>query len=143
MGRGKSFSDTDIFNMYQRIKNGEKQIDVLKEVGISRQAYHNRIKRLGLKSSPKEVENKIEAIDNTTLTKITTINELASLLNLSHDQVYTLINPNKSVDTNVKRLSYLKNNSPEKFQEAIITMIVKHFKLTPIALIKALQKVGE
>jgi len=133
-GRPEQVSDDNIRNIHERILAGESVKKVVEEFGISRQAYHLRKDELGLETKRNNIENIIKNIN-----KISNMHELAALLDITFNELHKELNPNKGVETNIKRMNYLKNKSPDKFQEAIINLIVNHYKITAIELIEILK----
>jgi len=133
-GRPEQVSDDNIRNIHERILAGESVKKVVEEFGISRQAYHLRKDELGLEIKRNNIENIIKNIN-----KISDMHELAALLDITFNELHKELNPNKGVETNIKRMNYLKNKSPVKFQEAIINLIVNHYKITAIELIEILK----
>jgi hypothetical protein len=133
-GRPEQVSDDNIRNIHERILAGESVKKVVEEFGISRQSYHLRKDELGLEIKRNNIENIIKNIN-----KISDMHELAALLDITFNELHKELNPNKGVETNIKRMNYLKNKSPDKFQEAIINLIVNHYKITAIELIEILK----
>lgn len=140
-GRAAIVSDDQIREMHKRIMEGETVKSVISEFGISRQAFYDRINKLGLEYKAKKRVDKLKNIKIDDIVEITNMYQLAALLNLSYEDVHMLVDPDKSLSTNVSRMSYLRHNSPEKFQEVIVNLIVKHFKLTPLELIRVLKNI--
>lgn len=139
MGK-KLVTDDEIKEIHKRISKGESITKLSKEYGISRQAYHQRLKKLGITALPKKREDRIALIDIESLDNISDMYDLAALLGLTFDEVLTLADESKPMKTNEKRMSYLKNHSHIKFKEAIYMIILKHFKISPIELIEVLKQ---
>jgi len=132
----KKVTDKQIKKMQERISNGESTSVVTEEFNISRQGYHQRLKKLSIPSTPKKNIDKLQVIDTKKLTKISNMHDLAAMLNLSFDEVHSINKNKKGTIANIKRLNHLKNNSPDKFQNEIKIIILKHFNIDSIELIK-------
>jgi len=135
----KNISDADIKNINARILSGERVTDVTSELGISRQFYYEKAKSLDLLNK-KDVLVERKKKDINELDEIKDMHDLANILDLSFEAVHKYVNPTKTAATNIKRMNYLKNHSPEKFNEAIIITILNYYKISPINLIKVLKK---
>ena len=139
MGK-KLVTDIQIKEMHKRIESGEETNSIVKEFGISRQAYNLRLKKLNIDAKPKTRTKKIEAIDVNKIKNISDMYELAALLNLSWDEVHNISKNKKGTEAESKRLNYLKNNHQEKFQDEVFLIIIKYFKISPLSLIKLLKE---
>ena len=129
-------TNEQIIKANKEILAGKKVADVTKEMGISRQFYYQKIKELGLSTKKDFTENK----ENKEITKIEDMHDLATLLNTDFNTIHEYVNKEKSIISNIKRMSYLKNNSPIKFQEAVIITIINYYKYNAVALGKLLEK---
>lgn len=134
----KLVSDEDIITIHTRIENGEKTHKVTEEYGISRQAYHLRLKQLSMQSKPKKRDDIIACVDTSKIERISNLYDLAALLQLSFDEVLYLVNTEKSKKANLKRMEYLAKQSPEKFKDELSLMVLRYFQLDPYALIKTI-----
>lgn len=139
MGK-KLVTDEQIKEMHKRIEKGEDTDSIVKEFGISRQAYSLRLKKLNMVAKPKTRTKKIESINIDKLKDISDIYELAALLNLSFDEVHNISKNPKGTESESKRLNYLKNHNPEKFKDEVCLLIIKYFKISPLSLFKLLNK---
>jgi len=128
-------TDDHIKEMWEKVSAGETVQAVTNEAKISREWYYKKCEEIGLKTQKKLQENK----DKNEITEISNMHDLAILLDTDYDTVHIYSNPNKSSLANSKRMNYLKNHSPKKFQEAIMTTIINYYKLSPIDIIKMIQ----
>ena len=69
------------------------------------------------------------------------MHDLATLLNTDFDTIHKYVNKEKSIVSNIKRMNYLKNNSPVKFQEAVIITIINFYNYNAVSLGKLLEKI--
>ena len=138
MGK-KLVTDVEIRQMHKKIKEGEDTLVVVKQYGITRQAYSLRLKKLNIKASPKTRKERIDGVDADNLINISDMYDLAALLHLTFDGVHEVSKNGKDIEAEIKRLNHLKNKSPKKFQEEVLIIILKHFKVGPLSLIKLLE----
>jgi len=129
-------TDDEIIKLHNSILKGEKVQIATDKLGISRAFYYQKIKELGL-STKREIHKKNRP-KNVKL--ISDMHDLALLLNTDFNTVHKYVNTKKSVNANIKRMSYLKINSPLKFQEAVIITILNYYKIDTIELIKLFKK---
>jgi len=129
-------TDEQIIQANKEILKGKKVSDVTKKMGISRQFYYQKIKELGLCTRRENTKNK----ENKEITKIESMHDLAGLLNTDFDTIHKYVNKEKTITSNIKRMSYLKNNSPVKFQEAVIITIINYYKYDAVSLGRLLEK---
>ena len=128
-------TDEQIKAIHRNIIAGTTVQNATKELGISRAFYYQKIKELGL-STKREIHKKNRPKN---VKIISDMHDLALLLNTDFNTVHKYVNTKKSVNANIKRMSYLKINSPLKFQEAVIITILNYYKINSITLIKLLQ----
>jgi len=130
-------TDEEIRATHKQIIQGKKVKDAVEELGVSRAYYYLKIKELGL-STKRENEASTRAKKH--VTKIKDMHDLAQVLNLSYKEVFKYVDTNKDLETNVKRMQYLKDKSPLKYIEAINTTILNYYKIYGIKLIELLNK---
>ena len=135
MSKKNKVSDEEIKEIHNRILGGESVASVTKEYKISRNSYYERIKVLGL-DTKKKIAAKTLKKDLSEFESISSNEELAAALDISTEDVIKLSNPQKGLETNRKRMSYLKNKSPEGLQEAFIQVVLNKYNLSIIDLIK-------
>ena len=125
----------EIEALHKSILAGEKVKIATEKLGISRAFYYQKIKELGL-STKRETEEK----DRTKKIKsITDMHDLATILNTDFNTIHKFVNSENSIEANIKRMNYLKNHSPLKFQEAVKITILNFYKMDALKLIKILK----
>jgi hypothetical protein len=125
-------NDDDIQNIWERVKKGERVTDILKEYDISRELYYKKCDYLGLKTLREwKLSREIDEV-----TKVEDFHDLAAILGIEYKELHKYVNLDKSIEANIKQMSYLKNNNPKKYQEAILGTIINYYKLSPINLIQ-------
>ncbi|CAA6799758.1 MAG: Unknown protein [uncultured Sulfurovum sp.] len=125
-------NENDIQNIWERVKKGERVKDVLAEYDISRELYYRKCDYLGLKTSREwKLSREISEI-----TKVEDFHDLAAILSIDYKELHKYVNLDKSIEANIKQMSYLKNNNPKKYQEAILGTIINYYELSPITLIQ-------
>jgi len=67
------------------------------------------------------------------------MHDLATLLNTDFNTIHKFVNGDNSIEANIKRMNYLKNHSPLKFQEAVQITILNFYKMDALKLIKILK----
>jgi len=128
-------TNDEIEALHKSILAGEKVKIATEKLGISRAFYYQKIKELGL-STKRETEEK----DRTKKIKsITDMHDLATILNTDFNTIHKFVNSVNSIEANIKRMNYLKNHSPLKFQEAVIITILNFYKMDALKLIKILK----
>ena len=128
----QKINNSDIQSIWERIKNGERVKDVLTEYDISRELYYKKCDYLGLKTKR---EWKLSR-DISEITKVEDFHDLAAILDIDYTELHRYVNLDKSIQANKKQMSYLKNNNPKKYQEALLTTIINYYELSPINLIQ-------
>jgi len=128
-------TDSEIIEMHNRILKGEKVLAATKKLGISRAFYYQKIKELGL-CTKRELEEQKRSKD---IKSIKDMHDLATLLNTDFETIHKHVNSKSPVQTNIKRMNYLKIHSPIKFQEAVKITILNFYKMDALKLIKTLK----
>ena len=128
-------TDDYIKEMWEKVSEGETVQAVTDEAKISREWYYKKCEELGLKTQTKLREDK----DKNEITEISNMHDLAKILGTDYDTVHIYSNLDKSSKSNSKRMNYLKNHSPKKFQEAVMTTVINYYKLSPIDIIKLIK----
>lgn len=125
-------NESDIQNIWERVKKGERVKDVLVEYDISRELYYRKCDYLGLKTSREwKLSREIDEI-----TKVEDFHDLAAILSIDYKELHKYVNLDKSIEANIKQMSYLKNNNPKKYKEALLSTIINYFEISPINLIQ-------
>ena len=125
-------NEDDIRAIWQRVKDGESVKKLLLEYDISRELYYKKCDYLGLKTLREwKLSREIDEV-----TKIEDFHDLAAVLGIEYKELHKYVNLNKSIDANIKQMSYLKNNNPKKYEEAILGTIINFYELSPINLIQ-------
>ncbi len=135
MGNKKQISDLEIKVSFNKLIEGEMLKDVVAKLGISRQAFDQRITLLNLNLSEELNKKEVKEIKN--------IDNLCSLIKCKREDILPFINREKSNEQNLKRFNYLKNNSPVSFNKEVINIIVKYNKIDAITLIKLVKEYKE
>ena len=128
-------TDDEIKDIHNKILQGESVKSATKTLDISVAYYYQRIKKLGLNTKRKSLEKK----RSSGVKKITDMHDLAYLLNTDFKELHKYLDTESSVEQNIKKMNYLKNHSPKKFQEAVQIIILNFYKLDAIKLIKTLK----
>ncbi|MDL1957636.1 MAG: hypothetical protein LWW95_11430 [Candidatus Desulfofervidus auxilii] len=128
-------TDDEIKEIHTKILQGESVKSATKTLDISVAYYYQRIKKLGLSTKRKSLEKK----RNSGVKKIKDMHDLAYLLNTDFKELHKYLDTESSVEKNIKKMNYLKNHSPKKFQEAVQIIILNFYKLDAIKLIKTLK----
>jgi len=128
-------TNDEIKALHKSILAGEKVKIATEKLGISRAFYYQKIKELGL--STKRERDKAKRYEDIRL--ITDMHDLATLLNTDFNTIHKSVNIENSIEANIKRMNYLKNHSPLKFQEAVSITILNFYKMDALMLIKTLK----
>jgi hypothetical protein len=125
-------NDSDIQSIWERVKKGERVKDVLAEYDISRELYYKKCDYLGLQTLREwKLSREIGEI-----TKVEDFHDLAAILDIDYTTLHKYVNLEKSIEANKKQMSYLKNNNPKKYKEALTSTIINYYDLSPINLIQ-------
>ncbi len=125
-------TDDYIKEMWKKVSAGETIQAVTNEAKISREWYYKKCEELGLKTQTKLRDDK----NKNEITEISDMHDLAKFLGTDYETVHIYCNLEKTPLSNSKRMNYLKNHSPKKFQEAVITTVINYYKLSPMDIIK-------
>jgi len=132
-------TNNQIIEIWEKVNNGSTVKEETNKYGISREWYYQKIKELNMKNKKEQQDS----INTDELLEITNIDELSKLLDTDNNTIYKYSNLDKPLEANRKRMSYLKNKSPEKFQEAILITIINFYNVSPIQLIKLLKIINK
>ena len=125
-------NESDIQNIWERVKDGERVKDVLAEYNISRELYYRKCDYLGLKTSREwKLAREIDEV-----TKVEDFHDLATILSIDYKKLHKYVNLDKSIEANIKQMSYLKNNNSKKYKEALLSTIINYYEISPINLIQ-------
>jgi len=104
-------NEDDIRAIWQRVKDGESVKKLLLEYDISRELYYKKCDYLGLKTLREwKLSREIDEV-----TKIEDFHDLAAVLGIEYKELHKYVNLDKSIETNKKQMSYLKNNIKKLF----------------------------
>jgi len=119
-------TDAQIKEIHKRVLRGKKVVDEVKKLGISRAFYYQKVKELKLQTKAEYLKNKPRKAGD----KVRDMYDLAKDLDIDFKEVHTYVNLNTTVENNIKRMNYLKNHDPKKFDIAVLKTKKNYVKET-------------